>query len=205
MITTRIVNSNGKEIHIDENGSPIVTSNTHPPSDPSITLLPYRDYFKNNAGSIEMNVNGSINNIDFLVNASDSLRSIKSIFVSIVDANASLGQFGNIGILTNGIEFKWVSSDFGEVVISNSLKTNFDFIALAGGQPAYGAGQNAFISSNVVGTEEAIIAFVDFTSLFGLQYGIPLRPNTNDRLIFTIKDNLSAVTQFRIIAYGSEF
>lgn len=205
MITTRIVNSNGKEIHIDDNGSPIVTSNTHPPSNPDITLLPYRDYFRNSNGSIEMNVNGSVNNVDFYIGSHSSLRSIKSIFVSIVDANSTLNQFGNIGILTNGIEFKWDSSDFGEVIIADSLKTNFDFISLSGGQPAYGAGINAFIASNVVSNEEAIISFVDFTSLFGFQYGIPLRPNTNDRLVFTIKDDLLAVTQFRIIAYGSEF
>lgn len=205
MITTRLVNNNGKEVHMDDNGSLVVTSNTHPPIESNITLLPYRDYFMDNLGNIEMNVNGSINNVDFDIRANGSLKSIKSIFVSIVDANATLGQFGNIGVLTNGIEFKWVSSDFGDVIISNALKTNFDFIALAGGQPAYGGGINAFIANNVVGNEEAIIAFVDFSSLFGFQYGIPLRPNTNDRLSFTIKDDLSAVTQFRIIAYGSEF
>jgi hypothetical protein len=153
-----------------------------------------------------MNVDGSVNSIDFSINANANRQvSVKSMFVSIVDAGATLSEFGNISALTNGVEFVWQSQDFGEIVIANELRSNYDFVAFGGGQPAFGNGANAFKAQNVIGVEEAYLTFIDFQVLFGFQYGIPLRKGTKDRLLFRINDDASAVFSFRAIAYGNQF
>ena len=205
MLKTQIVNESGQRLNIDNEGNLNVVAHKRPPLNQDTTLLPLRGYFQNN-GSRDMNVNGSVTSIDFSINA-DNFRekSVKSMFVSIVDAGASLSEFGNLTALTNGVEFIWQSQDFGEIVIANELKSNFDFIAFGGGSPAFGSAASSFIASNVIGQEEAVITFIDFQKLFGFEYGIPLRKGTKDKLLFRINDDTSGVTSFTAIGYGNQF
>lgn len=205
MLKTKVINENGQSLNIDNEGNLNVVAHKRPPIVQDTTLLPLRQYFQSN-GSRDMDVDGSVNSVDFSIDANaESQISVKSMFVSIVDAGASLSEFGNLPALTNGVEFIWQSQDFGEIVIANELKSNFDFVAFGGGNPAYGNGATAFIAPNVIGNEEAIITFIDFQKLFGFEYGIPLRKGTKDKLIFRINDNVSGVTSFTAIGYGNKF
>lgn len=204
-VKTKIVNENGQSLNIDNEGNLNTVAHRRPPLVQQTTLLPFREYFKNN-GSRDMDVDGSVTPVDFSIDANASRQvSIKSMFVSIVDAGATLSEFGNIAALTNGVEFIWESQDFGQIVIADELKSNYDFVAFAGGQPAFGNGANAFKAQNVIGVEEAYLAFIDFQILFGFEFGIPLRKGTKDRLFFRIKDDASSVFSFRAIAYGNQF
>jgi hypothetical protein len=205
MLKTQILGSNGQRAKVDQEGNLIVVAQTRPPLDSETTLLPLRHFFENN-GSSAMNVDGSVTNVDFAIEADASFdKSIKSMFVSIVDAGAALSEFGNLPALTNGCEFIWQSQDFGEIVIADQLKSNFDFVAFGGGSPAFGSAASSFIASNVIGNEEAVITFIDFEKLFGFKYGIPLRKGTKDKLLFRIKENTSGVTAFTAIGYGNKF
>lgn len=205
MLKASVINQNGKSLNIDEEGNLNVVSHKRPPLIQDTTLLPLREYFTNN-GNKDMDVDGSVNSVDFSIDANAERQiSVKSMFISIVDAGASLSEFGNLPALTNGVEFIWQSQDFGDIVIANELKSNFDFIAFAGGNPAYGNGATAFVAPNVIGNEEAIIAFIDFEKLFGFEYGIPLRKGTKDKLLFRINDDTSGVTSFTAIGYGNQF
>lgn len=205
MVKTQIVNERGQRLKIDKEGNLNVVAHKRPPINQDTTLLPLRHYFTNN-GSKDMNVDGSANFIDFSIDADNfKEKSVKSMFLSIVDAGATLSEFGNLPALTNGVEFIWQSQDFGEIVIANELKSNFDFVAFGGGNPAYGSGASAFVAPNVIGNEEAVITFIDFEKLFGFEYGIPLRKGTKDKLIFRINDNISGVASFTAIGYGNQF
>ena len=205
MIKTKVINENGQSLNIDNEGNLNTVAHKRPPLAQNTTLLPLREYFTNN-GSRDMDVDGSVNPVDFSINANANRQiSVKSMFVSIVDAGATLSEFGNIPALTNGVEFIWQSQDFGEIVIADELKSNYDFVALGGGQPAFGNQANAFKAQNVIGVEEAYLAFVDFQVLFGFEFGIPLRKGTKDRLLFRINDDASPVFSFRAIAYGNQF
>jgi hypothetical protein len=204
-IVSQILGITGNLLKINKDGSIQAVVNTHPPLEEATTLIPFRNYFKNN-GSIEMDVDGSVTPVDFTIEAlQDRTITIKSLFITIVDAGATLSSFGNIGSLTNGLDFEWNTQDFGVVTIANEIQSNFDLISLGGGQPAFGDSGNAFKAQNVVGNEEAYISFVDFEKIFGFQYGIPLRRGTKDKLVFRINDDITGVTQFRAIAFGSEF
>ena len=205
MIKAKVTNEDGQSLNIDNEGNLNTVAHKRPPLVQETTLLPLREYFTNN-GSKDMDVDGSVTPIDFSIDANAERQvSVKSMFVSIVDAGASLSEFGNLPALTNGVEFIWQSQDFGEIVIASELKSNFDFVAFAGGNPSFGNGATAFIAPNVIGNEEAIISFIDFQKLFGFEFGIPLRKGTKDRLLFRINDNVSGVTSFTAIGYGNQF
>lgn len=205
MLKTQIVNESGQRLNIDNEGNLNVVAHKRPPLIQDTTLLPLREYFTDN-GSRDMDVDGSVNSVDFSIDANAETQiSVKSMFISIVDAGASLSEFGNLPALTNGVDFIWQSQDFGEIVIANELKSNFDFVAFGGGNPAFGSAASSFIASNVIGQEEAVIVFVDFQKLFGFEYGIPLRKGTKDKLLFRVNDDTSGVTSFTAIGYGNKF
>lgn len=205
MIKAKVTNEDGQSLNIDNEGNLNTVAHKRPPLVQETTLLPLREYFTNN-GSRDMDVDGSVTPVDFSIDANaDRQISVKSMFVSIVDAGATLSEFGNIPALTNGVEFIWESQEFGEIVIADELKSNYDFVAFGGGQPAFGNQANAFKAQNVIGVEEAYLAFVDFQVLFGFEFGIPLRKGTKDRLLFRINDDASPVFSFRAIAYGNQF
>ena len=195
---------------INGEGELSVVVHPHPPKDEQETALPFRQYFTATGqagGSFDMRVNASAASPqDFYIQAvGDYDIYLKTLSIIISDAGATLSEFGNLASLTNGIEFGWDSQDVGEIIIADSIKTNFEFMRLAIGNPPLGGGTDAFQAANVVSTSEAYIPTINFAEIFGLQYGIRLRKGTKDRLYFKIKDNVSGVDQFDAIAYGIRF
>ena len=208
MIKVALVNPiTGDASRIGTEGELPVVVQPHPPFEEEAIYLPFRQYFTDNgeaSGSIDMRVAATAADpIDFFVTAkTDTDIFIKTIAIVISDAQATLSKFGNITALTNGVEFFFESQSLGTVVINESLKTNFDFIQQAAGQPAFGAGIDSFRAQNVVGNSEAYLPVIDLAALFGTPYGIKLSKSTLDRLVFRVKDDTSAVDRFDIVAFG---
>ena len=186
-----------------------VVVHTHPPKDEGFSAIPFRQFFTDTGLSTGDNDMRVATDTDFWVAANGTQDGrdtyIKSISFIIADAGASLNEFGNIGELTNGVNLIWITQDLGTITIAASLVSNWDFVRLAGGQPAYGTGNAAFKANNVVGSSEAFTPFVDLEYLFGLQYGVRLRAGTNDKLMIEIRDDTSGVDQFNGIVYGIKF
>lgn len=202
-----ITDGNGGEqkAKVSDEGALNVVMHPHPPDAEKVAARPYRSYFKNAAGATDMRVDGSTTNQDFYLESSQTRDIyVKTVSVVIADASATLNKFGNLTALTNGLSFQWETSDLGTVTISDALKSNFDFVRLAKGQPAFGDGAAAFRAGNVIGTSEGYIPAIDLAQIFGLQYGIRLRRGTNDRLSFTVKDNVTGVDEFDAIGFGLE-
>lgn len=199
----------GNKAKINGEGEVSVVVHPHPPKDEKITAKPFRQYFRLNgslSGSNDMRVNGATTNQFFSILADQSEDIyIKTISVLIADATATLNKFGNLTALTNGIVFRWVTTDIGETIIHEGLKTNFNFIRLAQGQPAYGDGATAFQAANMSGTSEGYLPVIDLEKVFGMQYGLRLRAGTNDKIEFVIRDDVSGVDEFNIIGYGIRF
>ena len=190
----------GNKLKVNGEGELSVVVHPHPPKDENVTATPFRSYFLN-AGSNDMRVDGSTTPVKFSVTA-DALKDtyVKSVFVSIVDAGATLAEFGNLSALTNGLDFTWESADLGTVTIADQIKTNYDFTRLSI-VPAANA-----IASNVVGTAEGVAIVIDLEIFFGMQYGFRLRAGTTDKISFTVNDDLSTgITEFNILGYGFKF
>jgi hypothetical protein len=121
---------------------------------------------------------------------------VKTVMVTIADQNAQLNQFGNLTALVNGVNFSWESQSLGSFSIKTAMQTNWDFVKLSRGNPAFGDGTAAFRANNVSGNAEGYLPVIDFFALFGMQYGIRLRKGTTDRLVFQINDDTTGVDEF---------
>ena len=147
MIPVNLTDGHGTEnkAKVGAEGEVSVVVHPHPPRDENAfvgTPLPFRQYFTNDGystGSSDMKVDGSTTNQVFFIQAEEERDIyVGRVSVVIADASATLNKFGNITALTNGVEFKWESQDLGSTVIHEALKTNFDFVRLGGGKPAFG-------------------------------------------------------------------
>ncbi len=194
---------------INGEGEGSVVIHPHPPKDEVKTAIPFRQFFTDDGsatGTTNMRVDGSTNNVDFFIQAIATRDIyIKTISVLIADVNATLDKFGTLTALTNGVEFKWVSAELGTVTIAAALKTNFAFVRLALGDPAFGTGANAFQAANIAGNSEGYLPVIDLAKVFGPPWGLRLKKGTLDSLRFTIKDNVTTIDGFDIIGYGIQF
>jgi hypothetical protein len=211
VVKTQIVGGKGdkKSVGVTEEGELSVVVHPHPPIDGCVKFpIPVREFFVNTSSccSNDMRVDGSTNNVFFdIVADTEKDIYIKSISVEITDANAGLSDFADLCALTNGVLFEWITTDLGTTTIHCGIKTNWDFIRLAGGEPAFGNTTNAFRANNVSATAEGYIPFINFERIFGLPWGMRLRKGTNDKLRFTVRDNLgTGITTFNIIGYGTK-
>ena len=104
--------------------------------------------------------------------------------------------------MSNGCRLLWRTSEVGETQIDGALKSNYDFIRLSQGYPAFGTAANSFLASNVIGTSEAYIPVLNFTEIFGMTWGLKLRKGTNDSIVLQVRDTTTGVDAFNMIAYG---
>ena len=200
-ISVNIEDSRKKHrLKINGEGEASVVVHPHPPRDEEAVIgtpLPFRQYFTDDGystGDNDMKVDGSTTPQTFFIQAEQERDIyIGRISMVIADASAVLNKFGNLTALTNGVLFEWKSQDLGDTVIHEGLKSNFDFVRLGGGKPAFGDGAGAFRANNVSGTSEGYIPQLDFSEVFGMPWGVRLRRGTTDKLIFTIRDDVTGV------------
>jgi len=200
MLNTQIVDGHGdgNRLKVDKEGTANVVVHQHPPLSETILGIPSVLSFADDSGVADMRVAASLSAPQtFCVQARDDYDVyVKTVMVTIADVNSTLNKFGNITALTNGINFCWESQSLGNFVIKSDMKSNWDFVKLSRGNPAFGSTTNAFRASNVSGSSEGYVPVIDFFTLFGMQYGIRLRKGTLDKLVFEIRDDVSGVDEF---------
>ena len=206
MIKTHLTDGSGtKEQAFIKDNALVVTQFGCPPMIPQKNKV-FRQYLTvdgTSSGSNDMRVNGSVTNVDFWIPAhADNDRYITAVSFVIADAGAGLNEFGGVTALTNGCVFEY-TRESETVTIHNALKSNWDFVRMCMGVPAFGATTSAFIASNVVGSSEAVIPVFNFLTLMP-PYGLKLDAGTRQRLILRVRDNCSTIDGFDAIAYGFE-
>ena len=199
MITARIVGEKNNQLKVNGEGEISVTLHTHPPTDENVESLPFRNYFTN-AGSNDMRVNGATTNVEFSINADSNFDYwIKSLHIKLADPSAQLDKFGNLTALTNGLEFEWQNQKVGALKIHDGIKDNLEFFRLSNG------GYIPQIVDLSGGGADALVVFVDLAQLFGNPWGLRLTKNSTDKLLFRVRDDLSAgIVEFNIIGYGTK-
>lgn len=175
----------------------------YPPvgEDTKITIYRERLTLNNDGTTFDARVNGSVTSQHFWVQAeADTDVYITSVSFLIADANATLTQFGNIGTLANGCRV-YYEDENGIINVGTNLVSNFEFVRLCLGQPAFGNGATAFQAGNVAGTSEGYIPVLDFRN-FGFRWGLRLKSGTLNKLVLEVNDNVTGVDAFDAIAYG---
>lgn len=206
MIDISIVDQANKiPVGVTDFGELLVASTGAPPNLSQRNVI-FRQYMTQDGtptGTSSMLVNGSVTNVDYYISAQqDSDLYISAVSFVIADAGADLNEFGAIAALTNGC-YLFYENQYGVIDINTALKTNWDFIRLCGGVPAFGSGVDCFRASNVFGASEAYIPFLNFIN-FIPPYGLRFERGTKQRLVLRIRDNVSAIDQFDVICYGQK-
>jgi hypothetical protein len=209
MIKSTIVGAGGEELaSVNKEGTLNVVVHPHPPIGETLTAQPFRQFFTDNgitSGSNDMRVNGGAAATDFYIGANENYDIyIKSISLAIGDGGSpALNKFGNLSELTNGVSWHLFSNELGLYELHEGVKTNLEFVRLGADTAGIGTGTDAFLADvSGGGTEKSYLPTINIAESFGLLYGLRLRKGSNDKLIFTINDNLTALTTFNAIGYG---
>lgn len=199
-----LLNESNRDMIITEDRAVLVSSLPFPPNTEQKTK-PFRQFFTadgTETGSEDMRVDGSVTKQFFYIESDETdERYVTAISFEISDAGAVLNEFGNIGALTNGCRFYYVRSDEEKIFFHKELKTNWDFVRLCLGVPAFGDAAGAFRANNISGTSEGYIPVLDLLRLVP-PFGIKLDAGTRQRMVLSVRDNLMGVDSFNVIAYG---
>lgn len=189
-----------------ENNALVTVTEPHPPFGKSKTYL-FRQNMTTDGtatGTSSMKVAGTLAApVKFYIPAGkNDDRYITTISFVIAGAGATLSEFSTIAALTNGCKL-YYERERGEKIIHEALKSNFDFVRLCIGTPAFGDAATAFRASNVVGTSDAYIPVLYLSQIIP-PYGIKLDAGSNQRLVFEVRDDTTSVSidAFDAICYG---
>lgn len=170
-------------------------------------VKPFRQYLTTNGtagGTSSLKVVGSLAApVLYYVSAdSDNDRYITALSFVISGPGARLDQMGAAAALTNGCHL-YYSAGEGDVTIHEALKSNFDFVRLCLGNPAFGTGADAFRGTNVVGNDEAFIPVLNMAQMLP-PYGVKLERGSTQKLVLAIRDDTTAaaIAGFNCLAYG---
>jgi len=188
------------------NGVTGVVRQSYPNLIEPVEQLPFSQSFTADGlstGATDMRVDGSVTSQEFFIKAlPDRDYFINTISIQISDNQASLDQFGNIGVLSNGLDFNFTSLDDGVITIQGGITTNLDMVRIGLGSPALGDGTSAFRADTSGAGADTYLPTVDFRATFGLTWGLRLRKGSNNQLSMVINDNLTGLDSFNIISFG---
>lgn len=213
MLRAHLVDGHGTSArqHVSPVGAALFEEHPIPPYGGTQHMRAYRAFLLlNGTGTNDMQVAASASSpSDFYVEAHPTRdRYISLLSFLIADGAAQLNQFGAITALTNGCRL-FYTDEFGDVDIHTALQSNFDFIRLCVGEPAFtggtsGGGTADFRALNVSGTSEGYLPTLDIKRTFGFRWGIRITHGTKQRLTMRVQDDTTGVDAFNCIAYGFE-
>ena len=200
----------GRKAEVTKEHAVLVSDLKLPPDDTEIPIRPFRQYITddglpNDGVNFDMQVNASAASpVDYFITAAeDADRYLDSISIIIADGGAALNSFGAVSALSEGVEIFYEDAKLGNVVIADSLKSNFEFLRLCGkGSSPIGAGNTAYRANNVEGSAEGYIMTLDFSDQFGMPWGIRIPKDSSLRFVVRVKDDTRGVDAFNMIAYG---
>ena len=193
---------NGQMVHVTSEHALCTQNTALPPPTPMGRAVIFRQYLTADGTATGTNDMQVSSETPFWVPADpDFDLYISSLSFAITDGGATMNNFGNISALTNGCLLEYQSSE-GVVVIHDALKSNWDFIRLCQGNPAFGTGTSSFRANNVVGNSEGYIPILNFSDVFGVPWGLQLRAGTEDKIMLTVRDTTTGVDGFDCIAFG---
>jgi len=193
--------SDKKSVDVTEEGAILVNQLTYPPLGQN-KAIPFRQYLTTdgmaaNGTNEDMTVDGSVNNVDFFIPAADNRdRYITALSFLLEGDGAKLKDFCAADPLTVGCRLFFFHPFAGEVDINDSLKSNWEFVRLAGGNPPFGSGGDVFKAKDVFAKIDAYIPVVDLR-VMSPGIGVKLDSDTLQRLTFRIKDDLTVLNPSR--------
>lgn len=194
----------GQAQKVTPNGAAFIVADVVPAFGVDSPSAPFVQHLEDVTGSRDMRVVGSTSvPISFYIRASKIAdRYITALSFVIADVGMQLNEFGAIVALTNGCRLTF-RNNLREAQFVVELRSNFDFIRLCLGTPAFGNGANAFQAQNAVGPAEAFLPVLTLADQ-APPHGFRLAAGSNDYVQFEIRDDTTAVDAFNCIAFGHD-
>lgn len=175
-------------------------------------VVVFREFLTLNGDGINrsMRVNGSVTNQDFYISAVEGFDIYITTLCFYIAAElvvVDINEFGNLPALTNGCSLFYQTNQLGNIIINDSIKSNFDLLNVGNFKPSFGTGAGSFaVDAATALTSEGYMPILTFTDFGFGEDGILLLNNTTDKLVFRIRDNLnvgvSSISQFDVVAHG---
>lgn len=180
----------------------LVISSPHPPFAPQ-KIRPFRQYMTIDGtanSDNDMGVDGSVNNVDFLIPAVTGFdRYITAVNILVGYGTSSQPfKFADGNALNNGCRLHYESLQ-GDVDIHDGIKSNQDMFRLTD-DPVTSLWELRGVNA---ANDYGYLVGLDFTAISS-QYGVKLDEGTSQKLIMTIRDDVTAADSFNVIAYGFE-
>ena len=191
----------GRKQHVTIEGAALTTSDGSPPLLPQHCHV-FRDYLRDTAGAFSMDVAGALNAPhNFYIAADpDDDRYITAInFYAGYGGTANLYHWFDSGAaLANGCQLYYETED-GLIYIHDAITTNSALLRLC----VTGIMRTDWQSRNFLAVNDyGFICSVDFLRMMP-PYGIKLDRGTTQKLVFAIRDNITAATDvFNCTAHG---
>jgi hypothetical protein len=152
------------------------------------------------SGTTSMNVDGSGTSQEFYIEASQDYDIyITRVTILIADTAIVHSAFGNISALGTGWDL--YTQESGEVTyLLEKAKTGGQIIARSGLFMPYGDGTTAWELSNWTGTADAQTILLPLSDY--VPGGVRLGRGTRDRIVSTVNDDLTGLTEFEVRAFG---
>lgn len=152
------------------------------------------------SGTTNQNVDGRAPAQEFYVAAhTDYDIWVTVLQIIIADTAVTHDKFGNLSALSTGWDLH-VTESGEDTKIMDAVKTGGQAIMQGGGMFGFGSGAGAFELISWTGTEDAQMVNVPLGFL--MPGGIRLGRGTNDRIVSTVSDLLTGLTEFTVRAIG---
>ena len=189
-------------------GEASVVVHPHPPINEEVVALPFRQFFTTDGastGTSSMVTDGSVTPVEYYIGANQDYDIyIKYISVDIGDGGTpTLNKFGALTALSVGVTWNWFTQLEGMYELHEGIKTNKAFIRIGTDTGAIGTGTDAYLADvSGGGAEKSYLPNIDISETYGLPWGLRLKKGSTDRIIFTVNDDLGALTTFDIVGTG---
>jgi len=207
-LKTLLVNpEDGKRQLVEGARSALVAVRPIPPFGAELDAVVFRAFLTDSAGSNDMTVLASP-----AAPALFSARAIegadlyiKSMSFAITGTNMELGDFGDLAALTDPCILTY-ETESERIVLEDNITTNFELMRLGGElMPGVGDTSSALkVSSPVLGqtTNDLYLAYIDFSRVFGFQWGLRIAASSEQRLDFIIQEDLTLLPSFDCEIFG---
>ena len=186
---------------ITNDGEVLVTSSVFPPLGKQKSKI-FRQYLTQDgtaSGDSDMGVDGSTVNVDYYIEA-DQFNDRYISNISLIVGYGTTSQpfkFADATALTNGIRFYYDSADQGEIDIHDGLKSNQDFFRISHSSVDANWEVRGVDATNDYG----YFIIIDLES-FMPPFGVKLDAATRQKIVMTIRDDVTAADSLNCIAYG---
>jgi hypothetical protein len=194
-----------RDAHVTENNSVQVA--IMPPDVPNVGASNRYRYLSGklgtsglDSGTLNQNVNGATNAVDFYVGAAEDYDiHILGIALVVADTAVVHNRWGNVAALTTGFDIKVRENNVFTFVIEKA-KTSGQAIAQSGFFNPYGNGATSFEITNWTANDDATTVYIPIGDF--VPDGLRLGRGTLDSLTATINDDLTGLTEQFVRVFG---